>query len=270
VAHHALAGEASLCWSTPQRPKPKPKRKAAEEDRQTDDVPVLVIAADPERSAESSAQRARTTLRRWCTSLGVDRLGTLTFRCRRCKVPTGCVCPQGPARPTWDEYDEVLTCIEAFRRAMRKRYGVVPLALVVEVHADGHLHVHFGVNRFINQAQLAACWPHGFVKMTRANRPKGQHIGRREQARRCASYLAKYIGKGFEGGTGRKSYSTTRGLVPKPQRMRFMRRSEAMGWLLDVNGRGPASVWSSADVEGWEAPPCWLMFWDDPPPEGGS
>jgi hypothetical protein len=262
VSHHALAGEASLCWSTPQRPRSTKKKRPHEE---ADGALVeLLPAQDPERSAESSVRRARITLRRYCTALGIDRLGTLTFRCRRCNGAP-CICAAGPLRPRWEDREQVLSDIEAFRRAMRLRVGRVPLVIVIEHHLDGHLHVHFGFNRFLQKDELRACWPHGFVKMTRRKASRGRPIGRRERARRCAAYLTKYVTKEHIAGSGRKSYSTTRGLVPKPQRLRFMRRSEAMGWLLDAEGRLPASTWSSADVEGWEAPPCWLMFWDEPP-----
>lgn len=208
-------------------------------------------------------RRARINARRYCTSLGLDRLVTLTFRCRRCDQPTGCVCPEGPDRPRHDEFDFVVACIESFRRRVRSKLGRVPLLIVVEHHKDGCLHVHFVFDRWLDQDVIAQCWGWGFVKLKRKrHKGFGERVGKREKARRCAAYVTKYITKEHHE-PGRKSYSTTRGLVPAPVRQRFMTREEALGWLSIVTGEQPGYVWSSEDVEGWEAPPVWLLFYGD-------
>jgi hypothetical protein len=87
-------------------------------------------------------------------------------------------------------------------------------------------------------------------------------VGKREKARRCAAYVAKYISKDHHE-AGRKSYSTTRGLVAQPHRQRFMTRDEALQWLGEQAGAPLVHVWSSEEVEGWEAPPVWLLFYGD-------
>jgi hypothetical protein len=207
-------------------------------------------------------RRARITLRRYATSLQIDRLGTLTFRCRRCNDPAGCTCAEGPDRPKWDERDYVLACIEAFRRRARAEFGPIPLLVVIEHHKDGCLHVHFAFGQYLDKHKLRACWPHGFVDLRRKEMKRG--VGRRERARRCAAYLAKYVTKEHHE-VGVKSYSTTRGLVPAPRRERFMTRDEAVQWLVRVNGGLWESSWSSEEMESWEAPPVWLLFWGDSP-----
>jgi hypothetical protein len=222
---------------------------------------------DPERSAEESTARARRNLRRYCTSLGVDRLATLTFRCRRCQIPTGCECVEGPDRPKHDELDYVLHLIDLFRRAVMADYGPTPLVVVVEHHDDGHLHVHVGFGRFFDKHRFRALWPHGFVDLRRL-KSKGIGPGGRRQARvearKVASYLAKYVTKERHD-RHRKSYSTTRGLVPGPRRARFMREVEAERWLADTTGEMPSHTWSSATMEDWSAPPVRLLFYDGLP-----
>ncbi len=249
MCSHDLAGEASIAWSTPCEGADPPEKGAP---------------ADPERAADSAVRRARITLRRYATSLQIDRLGTATFRCRRCDLPTGCVCPEGPDRPKWEDRDYVLACIEGFRRKVRAVFGeAVALAIVIEHHDDGHLHVHFGFGQFLDKSKLRTCWDHGFVDLRRIKTKDGRHIGKRERARRCAAYLTKYVTKEHHV-AGVKSYSTTRGLVPAPRRERFMTRNEAVLWLCRENGGVWESEWSSADMETWEAPPVWLLFWGDP------
>jgi hypothetical protein len=207
-------------------------------------------------------RRARITLRRYATSLQIDRLGTLTFRCRRCNDPEGCTCSEGPDRPKWDERAYVLACIEAFRRRARAEFGPIPLLVVIEHHKDGCLHVHFAFGQFLDKRRLRGCWPHGFVDLRRKEMKRG--VGRRERARRCASYLAKYVTKEHHV-PGVKSYSTTRGLVSAPRRERFMTRDEAVQWLMREQGGLWESAWCSEEMETWEAPPVWLLFWGDPP-----
>jgi len=257
VAHHVQAGEGSIAWNLP------PLRR----DEATDSaLPREPGALDPDRSARESTRRARTSLRRYCASLGIDKLGTLTFRCRRCRRPEGCVCAEGPDRPRHDERDYVLGCIEAFRRAVMARFGRIPLVVVIEEHDDGHLHVHFGFSKYLDKYALRKCWPHGFVDLRRL-RVKGTRAKRshREHARACASYLAKYVTKDPSRSKGDKGYSTTRGLVAPPRRSRFMTKEECERWLLLQTGSLPEYVWSSDEMPEWEAPPVLLLFYGDGP-----
>jgi hypothetical protein len=145
---------------------------------------------------------------------------------------------------------------------MREAYGSLPLVVVLEHHADGHLHVHFGFARFLNVDHVRASWPHGFVELRRLKVKSGHRVGAREKARKCAAYLAKYISKEHHDPSA-KSYSTTRGLVPAPRRDRYMTKGEALSALIRANGGLWASSWSSESVEGWEAPPVLILFWDD-------
>jgi hypothetical protein len=222
---------------------------------------------DAERSAEESTARARRMLRRYCTSLGIDRLGTLTFRCRRCDLASGCVCSEGPDRPRHDELDFVLVCIDLFRRSVMAEHGATPMVVVVEHHLDGHLHVHFGFARFFDKRRFGAHWPHGFIDLRRLKSKAAGGGGRRQarvEARKVAAYLAKYVTKERHD-RHRKSYSTTRGLAPAPRRSRFMREHEAHEWLAGMTGEVPASTWSSESMEDWAGPPVRLLFYDGPP-----
>lgn len=230
------------------------------------------VAADPERAAVESARRARRELRRWCIANGVDRLGTLTFRCRRCDRPEGCVCAEGPDRPRVEDLDWVLDQVAKFRRRMRDAAGGrdVALVVVVEEHEDGHLHVHFGFNRKLDRHLVRRCWGLGFVDLRRLKSKHGERLGRREQGRRVAMYLAKYVTKQGGQGAGRKRYSTTRGMTVRVTRSRFMSRQEALVWLeLQMGGDLPDHIWESSMVEGWDGPPVMLLFYGDGGGGGG-
>jgi hypothetical protein len=220
------------------------------------------VAEDPERSAEESKRRARTRLRRYCVSLGIDRLATLTFRCRRCDEAP-CCCSEGPDRPKHDELAFVDGCIEAFRRAVRLEFGDVAMVVVVEHHEDGHLHVHVGIGQFLDKYRFRTCWPHGYIDLRRL---KAKALGKREtaraQARKTAAYLAKYVTKERHD-PFRKAYSTTKGLIAPPRRARFMTEAQCERWLLVVlGGEVPSYRWSSDEMESWDAPPCRLLFYD--------
>ncbi len=193
-------------------------------------------------------------------------MGTLTYGCRRChQVP--CRCPEGPDRPTDVDLDQVVADIAAFRRRVRARWSEnPPMAIVVEHHKDGHLHVHFAFGRFLDKRELGACWPHGWVDL-RKFRAKGiRTMGARERARSVAGYLTAYLKKDFTEGHQfqRHRYSTTRGITAPPRRFRAHRRSAGLAWLsMRTGGAAPVASWDSSTCDHWDAPPVLLIFYGD-------
>ena len=255
VALHEGAGEASICWSTP---------GAKTEATHSDDGALF-----PDRCAAESERRARNNLRRFCVAARINRLGTFTYRCRRCNDPAGCHCPQGPDRPHVDELETVRADIARLRRALNAHWDAaglsrVPFCTVIEAHKDGSLHVHAGFPQYLDQELIGRIWGHGFVKLTAGRLKDGEKLSARERSRRTAGYLAKYLGKDLGlHGPGRKRYSVTPRIIGKPRRARFLTLDAAQRWLRQQTGQLPERVWDSADQPGWDAPPVLLLFYGD-------
>ena len=153
-----------------------------------------------EQSELVAARRARTQLRRYCVSNGLNRLGTLTYAvaCR----------------------DEVRfrADLGGFFRAMRRRLGGrrFPYVWVPEWHPGGHgLHAHFAVGRFIPYGLLRESWAHGFphIKLL-GDLPVGS--GAVAESRLAARYLTKYVTKslGAQHVRGMHRYEVGQGFAP--------------------------------------------------------
>jgi len=226
---HRDAGEATI---TPVGSAPGPREVSAE-------------AADPERSERESRRRARASLRRFCASHRLDRMGTLTFAEEPADLDAG-----------WER-------IEGFRRRLRDAIGQnVPLAIVPEYGGkNGRLHFHFAFGQYLDKATVERCWGHGWVDLRRL-RPKGsRNSSARAMAREVASYLAGYVTKGDQVGHGRRRYSVTKGMAPAVESAQFMTLAAAFRAarraLVNVTAE-----WSSSDSDGWLLPPVYLLQGD--------
>lgn len=250
------AGEATVVFSLPPDPEKAPTRPGE--------------GLDPERAQQEAARRAATALRRFNAHNGCDRMGSLTYRCRRCSSAP-CSCTEAPDRPTDGDLDQVWSDVEDFRRRLYAACGgKVALSMVIEHHKDGSLHVHYATNRFVKKEVLARCWRHGFIDI-RKFRVKGiqaAHVGQRERARIVAAYMSSYMKKDFTEGHqfARHRYSTTRGLSPVPRQIRAHTRTAALAWWVLVMGEPPARAWSSDDAEQWDRPPVNIGYWSGDPP----
>jgi hypothetical protein len=178
------------------------------------------------------------------------RLITLTYR------PPFCL-----------DHGQVVEDVGVFIRKVRKGLGVEAFAYVwvPELHKDGRrYHVHVVVDRFVSKSLVEKSWGHGFVDV-RMIRNQGQ--GKGTAMRRVAGYVAKYVAKTYEGGTGmggggRHRYECAQGFQPvsveleAPRPAVFARlASEHFG------GEPPSSAWSSASVEHWTGPPVEVFEW---------
>jgi hypothetical protein len=198
--------------------------------------------ADPDRSRQEAARRARGRLRRYCAANGLNRLGTLTYAPPFCKDP-----------------GEVRRHAGLFFRTLRSSLGGEPLPYVwvPEFHADGErLHLHFAVGRYIKRSLIEDAWGHGWVHIKLlSDLPVGS--GSLAESRKAAGYLSKYVAKSF--GDPR---------IPRrhrqPMRMQVWGRSshDVVAQASDLLGRrGPERVWRSDEQEGWQGPPAVWAQW---------
>lgn len=205
-------------------------------------------SGDPERSKREAGRRARTKLRRYCASNGLNRLGTLTY------TGTGCHDPR-----------QVRTDVGEFFRDLRSELGgeAFPYAWVPEWHPGGHgLHLHFAVGRYVQQRKIERAWGRGFVSIKRlGDLPVGARtVG---EARVAARYLSKYVGKSFEQERmpGLHRYEVAQGFQPEPVLVKGRSADAALHAACAVMGRFPDRVWRSEDSEDWEGPPAVWAQW---------
>jgi hypothetical protein len=216
-------------------------------------VPEYVVrgaAADAARSAQEAGRRARATLRRYCAANRLNRLGTLTYAGEGCHDPL-----------------QVRADVAEFFRALRTARGGKPLAYVwvPEWHKTGHgLHVHFAVGRYLPRSVIADAWGRGYVHIKLLG-DMGVGSGPREEARRAAGYLSKYVAKTFADpqarALGLHRYDVAQGFKPEMVSIRGRDLGDVMGQACDVFEAAPAHVWSSFDVPDWDRPPAVWAVW---------
>lgn len=211
---------------------------------------------DPERSAREASRRARAEMRRYCVANRIDKLWTLTY---------------GGEAPT--DWSQVWEHIEAFRKRLWAHLGRrIPMVVVIEEGSkNGRLHVHPAVSEYIDQADMAKLWGHGFVfvRKIKANpSPRRTTPSRSDLARIVAGYLSGYLianGKKAHAQDGRaghgKRFSTTRGFSPSCDRIRVETMAEAHMIVFREMGTDFSYQWASSDLEDWDGPPVWIVFY---------
>lgn len=239
---YPTAGEAGGCFSPSLRP---PRAWVAPGS-----------AADPARARAEAARRAKKKVRLFCTHNRLNRLGTLTY------AGAGC---HDPAQLRED--------VGSFFRALRDDLGrgSFPYVWVPEWHKTGHgLHVHFAVGAFIPRGRIQSAWGRGFVHIKRlSDLPVGSTTWR--EARVAAGYLSKYVSKQFEQQAedpdarehllGLHRYEVAQGFQPPFLRLAGRSSGEVLGKACALMGGRPSLSWSSAEVEGWKAPPAVWFAW---------
>lgn len=207
-------------------------------------------AADPERSAEEAARRARGKIRRYCAANRLNRLGTLTY------AGEGCLAPEA-----------VRADVASFFRALRGEVGeAFPYLWVPELHPGGHgFHIHFAVGRFIKWTLLRDTWGRGRVHIKLiGDLPVGS--GALGEARAAGRYLAKYAAKDIYGDgacpAGWHRYEVAQGFQPESIECYGPTVADAIQTAATYMGASPSQCWLSAESEGWLGPPaCWVA-WD--------
>jgi hypothetical protein len=215
---------------------------------------VAALASPPRPSdrVDRVSRRARGRARRFAVANGCTRLWTFTYG--------------GPDRPTWDDRARVKRDWARFARELRARWPELAWMRTLEMHADGHVHVHAAFNRgFPTERRdrvLARLWGHGFVD---GRRFESKRPGRNERARSVARYVVKYATKAIADGrleAGEHGYEVAQGFQPAVARIRAWSRSEA--WQEAVRAMGgeiPAYEWDSGSSEDWRGPPVGFLSW---------
>lgn len=162
---------------------------------------------------KSSITRARQTLRNRCKQLCPDRMLTLTKRGK------------------FESVDELWKAFKEFSRLMLVRFGEQwRYVACPELHGDGvTYHMHVAVRGFFWVDAVRAIWYRalgGKGNERGEDTPGGINISdprkyekrggtRASRIRRLASYIAKYVGKGFDArNRGRRLFSSSSGLDP--------------------------------------------------------
>lgn len=192
----------------------------------------------------SAARRAKTMVRRWCKANGIFRLVTLTVA--------------GPP-PTWAE---VWERVPEFRRRLSVAFpGIKFVATVEPGGKTGRYHVQAGVDRYVSKDDLRALWPHGFTDIKSLSDKPGDP----ESVRKCAAYLAKYVGKSYEDGgreRGRHRYEVTQGCQPVSDVIDVNDLVEGRAVAIAYfDGEMPSFIWSSAEVAEFPGLPVRCGFW---------
>lgn len=207
-------------------------------------------AVDPERSAREAARRARSKVRRYVVANRCSKMWTLTYR--------------GDGNHDRDLFVEHM---QAFWRRLRAGLGRdFPYVWVPEWHPLGHgLHAHVGVSSFIPVALVRECWPHG--DRIDCPKPVGARVGRShgaqvDQARACARYLGKYVGKAFGDDRrplGDHRYDVAEGFQPRVVNLSAPTLDEVVGLAVEqMGGEVPDRVWESAEDAEFRA--IWLAW----------
>jgi hypothetical protein len=171
----------------------------------------------------------------------------------------------------------------AIRRIRRDffRGKPFPYAYVIEPHPNGHgLHCHlFLQNVFIQHAQFARAWGHGYVHYRNfcsaggtdfLGRPLGGRSGAsaRYGARAAARYAAKYGGKTLDevAGFNGHRYEVSKGFQPPRQRIRVSNFATGLHRLRQHPSFGQLDYeWHSADMADWAGPPVQIYRYTPPP-----
>jgi hypothetical protein len=231
---YPTAGEAGGCFRAPRQPV-------------RDWVPGRP-AADPERARSEAARRARAKVRRYCAGNLLNRFGTLTYAGRGCHDPA-----------------QLRTDLADFFRALRTALGgqSLPYVWVPEWHKTDHgLHAHFALNRFVGWRLIRATWGHGNISIKLlSDLPAGS--SKREEARRAAGYLSKYVSKTFDAPHlfGRHRYDVAQGFQPTVRRLTGRSADDVLDQACAVMDSEPIRSWSSAQVEDWDRPPAVWFAW---------
>jgi hypothetical protein len=206
-------------------------------------------AADPSRARAEAGRRARRNVRRYCAATRLNRLATLTYRGSGCHDPR-----------------EVRADVGAFFRQLRDGLGGKPLPYVwvPEWHKTDHgLHAHFAVGQFVPRRLIERAWGRGFVHIKLiGDLPVGS--GPREEARRAAGYLSKYVSRTFDDSrfvAGLHRYDLAQGFQPRGVALSGRSPEDVIAQACEVMGARPVRWWRSSDEEDWQGPPSYWVQW---------
>jgi len=200
------------------------------------------------KNAQRASSRAAGELRRYVVANQLTRMWTLTYVDAR------------------HERRAVVGDVNDWLQRLRDYLGApFPAAYVLERHPGGHgLHVHVALPAtFIPHADMVRLWGHGHVQFSDLNRSVRAVRGRRDQARRLAAYLSKYMAKAWasEHEPGAHRYEVTVGFQVRRVVSAHRSFERALAQIEAVAGQPVSVVWASLDSEDWYGPPAWCVRW---------
>ena len=248
-------------------------------DQEREDLAVNGPRSPEERARMDADNRARTgrrargRLRRYVVANGLSRMASLTYAPTVGSSSPDCGQTEAPKAPMTEAVHQAgddgrcTVCgrpygPEGLSAVMRDAAGAVrrlrailrverlPYALVPEYHADGHVHAHVLLGRYVAKAVLERAWVHGWVDVRRF-----QGRGGREAARKAAAYAGKYVAKAVErDSNGRHRYEVGQGFQPSVVKRSGYRSLEAaVDFVLDHGQRVVYGIHSDA-IQGYDGP----------------
>jgi len=245
-------GEATICWHRPGATECEWRATASGKkellvDKRTGEVRAerWLTPDEVKRTAnlDRANRRARRELRQYCVRNRLSKMWTLTLA---------------------EILDKktVKRRVNAFMHKWRDLNGgkEFPYLYVLELHADGERwHVHVAVpNGYTDKHKLQELWGLGLIRFDESPR-RGKGTGAREQYRRLAAYLAKYISKSIEDvhEPGEHRYERAQGFGVEVVRRSFAMFDNAESWLVSQPGGSWIQKWSSDEIATWDGPPAW-------------
>lgn len=223
--------------------------------RVTPETQDVGVTAEPDhkRAAEEAARRARAKVRRYAVANRLQYTWTLTYQHQH------------------EDLDRVARDVRNFVRKLERFRGGrrFPWLYVVERHKSGALHVHMLAGFKIRHATLTAAWGLGFTWITWPERRTDNGL---VNARKAASYAAKYVEKTFEEfGSGRHRYRAARGYDPVRDDLEVRDERDAVETAAAFFRAPGVVVFSSDTVEDWPGVPVRIaMFPARAPGYGGG
>ena len=122
--------------------------------------------------------------------------------------------------------------------------------------------MHFAVGRYVPQPLIREVWARGHVHIKLiGDLPVGS--GALEEARRAASYLAKYVSKNIadERIPRLHRYEVAQGFQPLKVRLSGDSDRAVIAAASERMGGAPVRVWRSAEQEGWRGARAYWCAW---------
>ena len=189
------------------------------------------------RNRERAVRRARRAVADYVVYNGLTKMWTFTY-----------------AEKCWDR-DEAVRDVHDFVKRWRTYEGrAFPYVWVLEQHDDGSWHAHFAVRQdhYTDFFALRRLWGKGRIRFDPRRRHRGES---RDDMRRLANYLTKYLGKDFgdEVEFGRHRYEVAEGFQPGKVVRYFPSHAECVAWGSSID-RQLRKVWSSDRELDWDFP----------------
>lgn len=259
-------GEASGCYV---RPSSASHRDIQDEDETASWWQELSEAERALQNEARALRRARKRMRQFSIQNKLTHLWTLTYRCVECDGdPCWCGSMAGPADRQTVKRD-VANFLKRLRRALGPDSPAFPYLYVIERGSKStkRLHVHLLLPAGFTANTIQGSWSLG---RTDHSRPPGSH-GQREQARRCAGYLTKYLAKSLrdEDPAWSHSYERAQGFNVRQVRRRLGAADDVLWFIAQhlTQGQGDLlSVSASVDWDDYDGPPA--FFVRERPPDG--